>query len=265
MLVVVTHVLGSGLHLIEDGPLDGPPVVLTSGLAGALSDWDPLARLLAPSVRVLRFDRPGIGANAPSPKAPSARREVAVLDEVLDVAGAPAVLVGHSLAGLHVEAFARLRPARVRGAVLVDPSLAPPGIGRPFDAGAVLATAVVRLGLAGLAARCASPLLRLAGRPPARAAVVAEFAGYADLVAEVDALRGAHPLPDVPWWVLTAGGTLGGASSARRILGDHGAMAALASHGVHRIVPGSGHLMQLDCPEAVAEAVLRCVRTGPSR
>lgn len=257
MLVLVIHVL-------EDGPADAPPVVLTSGLAGALADWDPLTRLLAPSLRVLRFDRPGIGASAPSPVPPSARREVAVLDEVLDVAGAPAVLVGHSLAGLHVEAYLRLRPARVRGAVLVDPSLVPPGIGRPFDLGSVLATAVVRFGLAGLAAWCASPLLRLAGRPSARAAVVAELAGYADLVAEVDALRGAYPLPDVPWWVLTAGGTLGGASSARRILGDHGAMAALAPRGVHRIVPVSGHLMQLDRPEAVAEAVLRCIRTGRS-
>ncbi|RAS70148.1 pimeloyl-ACP methyl ester carboxylesterase [Lentzea atacamensis] len=254
MLVLVIHVLG-------DGPADGPPVVLTSGLAGALTDWDPLTRLLAPSMRVLRFDRPGYGASAPSPEAPSARREVAVLDEVLDIAGAPVVLVGHSLAGLHVEACVRLRPSRVCGAVLVDPSLAPPGIGRPFDPGAVLATAVARLGLADLAARCVSPLLRLAGRPPARAAAVAELAGYADLVSEVDGLRGVHPLPDVPWWVLTAGEALGGPRSARRILAAHEAMVALAPRGVHRIVPGSGHLMQLDRPDAVAEAVLR-IRTG---
>lgn len=83
--------------------------MLTSGLAGAVADWDAVTRLLAPAVRVLRFDRPGIGASTLSPSA---------------------VLVGHSLAGLHVEAYTRLRPARVRGAVLVDPSLAPPGIGR---------------------------------------------------------------------------------------------------------------------------------------
>ena len=247
------------IHVLEDGPAGAPPVVLTSGLAGACSDWDPLTRLLAPSVRVLRFDRPGNGASPPT-----ARREVAVLDEVLDIAETPAVLVGHSLAGLHVEACARLRPERVRGAVLVDPSLVPPGIGRPIDLGSTLATAVVRLGLANLAARSAGPLLRLAGRPPAGAGAVAQLAGYADLVAEVDALRGTHPLPDVPWWVLTAGGTLGRAGSARRILRSHGAMAALALRGVHRIVPGSGHLMQLDRPEAVAEVVLRCVRTGRS-
>jgi pimeloyl-ACP methyl ester carboxylesterase len=253
------HVLGSGVHLVADGPADAPPVVLTSGLAGAVADWDAVTRLLASSARVLRFDRPGTGASTPSPDAPSARREVAVLDAVLDFAGAPAVLVGHSLAGLHVEAYARLRPARVRGAVLVDPSLAPPGIGRPSDLGAVVATALVRLGAADLAARCAGPLLRLAGRPPARAAVVAELAGYADLVAEVDALRGAHPLPDVPWWVLTAGGTLGGARSARRILTAHEAMAAFAPHGVHRIVPDASHLVQLDSPAAVAGAVSRCL------
>lgn len=259
MMVLVIHVLGSDLHLVVDGPADAPPVVLTSGLAGAVSDWDAVTRLLTPAARVLRFDRPGIGASTPSSEPTSARREVAVLDAVLDLAGAPAVLVGHSLAGLHVEAYARLRPARVRGAVLVDPSLAPPGIGRPFDLGGVLASALVRLGAAGFAARCAGPLLRLFGRPPARAAVVAELAGYADLVAEVDGLRGAHPLPDVPWMVLTAGGTLGGAKSARRVLDVHESMAALAPHGVHRIVPEATHLVQLDDPAAVADSALRCL------
>lgn len=259
MLCLVINAVGSNLHLVTDGPVDAPPVVLTSGLAGTVADWDAVSRLLTPSVRVLRFDRPGIGASTPSSAVVSARREVTVLDAVLDVAGGPAVLVGHSLAGLHVEAYARLRPARVRGAVLVDPSLAPPGIGRPLDLGAVLAAALARLGAAGLAARCASPLLRLAGRPAASPAVVEEYAGYPGLVAEVDALRGAHPLPDVPWQVLTAGGTLGGPRSARRILTAHASMAVFSSRGVHRIVPDAKHLLQLDNPGTVADAVLRCL------
>ncbi|WP_053731512.1 alpha/beta fold hydrolase [Nocardia sp. NRRL S-836] len=253
------HVSGSEVRVVVDGPADAPPVVLTSGLAGAVADWDAVTRLLVPAARVLRFDRPGTGGSTPSPEAPSARRETDVLDAVLDVAGAPAVLVGHSLAGLHVEACARLRPARVRGAVLVDPSLAPPGIGRPFDLGAVCASVLVRLGAAGPAASLAGGLLRLVGRPPAGIGAVEELAGYADLVAEVDALRGAHPLPDVPWLVLTAGGTLGGARSARRILTAHGAMADFAPHGMHRIVPGASHLVQLDDPAAVADAVRRCL------
>lgn len=259
MLDLVIEVFGSDVHIVADGPVDAPPVVLVSGLAGAITDWTAVTRLLAPSARVLRFDRPGVGASTASPEAPSVRREVAVLDAVLDGAGVPAVLVGHSLGGLHVEGYARLRPARVRGAVLVDPSLAPPGIGRPFDLGAACATALVRLGLAGVAARSVSPLLRLVDRPPVRAAAVAELAGYPDLVADVDALRGRHPMPDVAWAVLTAGGTLGGPRSARRVLTAHESMAALAPRGVHRIVPGSTHLVQLDDPAAVAEAVLRCL------
>jgi pimeloyl-ACP methyl ester carboxylesterase len=257
MLGAVVEVLGSDVHVVTDGPADAPPVVLTCGLAGAIADWDAVTALLSPTTRVLRFDRPGTGASTPSSQPPSARREVAVLDAVLD-ACEPAVVVGHSLAGLHVEAFARLRPARVRGVVLVDPSLAPPGIGRPFDAGAVLATALVRLGAASAAARCASAVLAVLGRPPARAAAVAELAGYADLVAEVDALRRAHPLPDVPWWVLTAG-------ARRRVVAVHESMADLAPHGVHRLVPEASHMMQLDDPAAVADAVLRCLpelRTG---
>lgn len=123
----------------------------------------------------------------------------------------------------------------------------------------MIAAALVRLGAAGLAARCASPLLRLAGRPAATPAVVKELAGYPDQVAEVDALRGVHPLPDVPWQVLTAGGTLGGPRSTRRILTAHESMAAFSSRGVHRIVPEATHLVQLDNPDAVAGAVLRCL------
>ncbi|MEU7476540.1 alpha/beta fold hydrolase [Lentzea sp. NPDC042327] len=261
MLCPVANVVGSTLHLLVDGPADAPPVVLTSGLAGAVADWDVVTRLLTPSARVLRFDRPGTGASTPSPEPPSARREVAVLDAVLDVAGAPAVLVGHSLAGLHVEAYARLRPERVRGAVLVDPSLVPPGVGRPFDLSAVFAQALLRVGAAGPAARCAGPLLRLFGRPPATAAVVEELAGYPALVAEVDALR-THPLPDVPWQVLTAGGTLGGARSALHILTAHGSMASLSAHGLHRIVPEASHMVQLDDPGAVADAVRRCLSSS---
>ncbi|GAA2689469.1 Pimeloyl-ACP methyl ester carboxylesterase [Actinosynnema pretiosum] len=261
MLCTVVNVVGSDLHLVADGPADAPPVVLLSGLAGAIADWDPVTRLLATSARVVRFDRPGTGASTPSPEPPSARREVAVLDAVLDAVGAPAVLVGHSMAGLHAEAFARLRPWRVRGAVLVDPSLAPPGIGRPADVGAALAKALLRLGVAGPAARAASPLLHLAGRPPARVAVVQELAGYPELVAEVDALRGAHPLPDVPWWVLTAGGTLGRPRSASGVLAAHASMASLSPGGVHRVVPEAGHLVQLDDPRAVAGPVLRCLHS----
>lgn len=259
MLCSVVDVVGSDLHLMVHGPVGAPQVVLLSGLAGAVADWDPVTRLLAASARVVRFDRPGIGESTPSSEAPSLRREVAVLDAVLDFAGDPAVLVGHSLAGLHVEAYARLRPGRVRGAVLVDPSLVPPGIGRPVDPGAVLARALLGLGAAGLAARCATPILRLAGRPPIGVAVVEELAGYPALVAEVDALRGTYGLPDVPWQVLTAGGTLGGARSASRILTAHGSMASLSSRGVHRIVPEARHLVQVDDPLAVADAVLRCL------
>ncbi|MFD5829616.1 alpha/beta fold hydrolase [Lentzea sp. NPDC060358] len=258
----MVKVVGSDLHLVVDGPAGAAPVVLVSGLAGAVADWDPVTRSLAASARVVRFDRPGIGASTPAFEAAALRRDVAVLDAVLDVAGGPAVLVGHSLAGLHVEAYARMRPDRVRGAVLADPSLAPPGIGRPADIGAAAANALLGLGAAGLVARCAGPLLRLAGRPPISPAVVEELAGYPALVAEVDALRGTRELPDVPWQVLTAGGTLGGARSASRILSAHGSMASLSSRGVHRIVPDAGHLVQWDDPQAVADAVLRCLATA---
>lgn len=59
--------------------------------------------------------------------------------------------------------------------------------------------------------------------------------------------------------VLTAGETLGRPRSAGGVLAAHESMAALPPRGAHRIVRGSTHMMQLDDPDAVTEAVLSCL------
>ncbi|KIF03129.1 hydrolase, partial [Streptomyces sp. RSD-27] len=52
---------GTALHtLVEGAGDDGPPVVLSAGLAMAWFDWDEVAALLVAAGRtVIRFDRPG--------------------------------------------------------------------------------------------------------------------------------------------------------------------------------------------------------------
>jgi pimeloyl-ACP methyl ester carboxylesterase len=61
---------------------------------------------------------------------------------------------------------------------------------------------------------------------------------------------------DLPVVVLSAGG-IGG--QARPPSQEHVADAGLSSRGEHRVVPDSGHWVQLDAPEAVVDAIGRVV------
>ncbi|WP_189059699.1 alpha/beta fold hydrolase [Longimycelium tulufanense] len=275
-----------GLHVLRDGPADAPVVVLGPGLGGSCLDWRLVARLLTGHASVVRFDRPGTGhsgpCSGPCGGPPSLRREMAVLAAA--TGGAPVVLVGHSVAALHMEGFARTRPEAVRGLVLVDPSVEPPdGIGSARSAGSLrsidplvpvtrllsrlptlprrLARRVgpagrqIAIGLGALTRRetgSRAELAEIYGRPEVLRAVLAEYAAYPELVTDLQRLRAERPLPAVPLVVLTAGRACG-----PNVLVGHRAMAAMSPLGEHVVVPGSRHLMPLDRPDAVALAVRR--------
>lgn len=249
--------LAGQVHVRDTGRPNGSAVVLSSRLGGTWSDWDAVVALLAPHARVLVFDRPGTGGSGPALAPPTLAREVAVLDAVLDAghdAGRRAVLVGHAVAALHVEAWARLRPSRVRGLVLVDPTPQPPGAGRPFDAPALAARWALRLRVDGAVARWGPAPWRWARRDLALTrAVLEELASYPRQASAVERLRAFRPLPPAPFTVLTPG---------RRARPEHEALAAMAPWGTTVLVPGSGHLVPVDRPDAVALAVLKALRGG---
>ncbi|MEV0202149.1 alpha/beta fold hydrolase, partial [Nonomuraea sp. NPDC050691] len=110
----------------------GPAVILTGGLGGAWLPWDRLTWALARGHRVIRFDRPGLGADAPVPltpwgpgSPPTLYGEAARLAALAPAHPGRVTVVAHGQAAWHAEAFARLHPLRVAGLVLVDPA---PGV-----------------------------------------------------------------------------------------------------------------------------------------
>jgi 3-oxoadipate enol-lactonase len=159
----------------------GPAVVLVHGFGLDMRMWDPQARQLAASFRVVRLDCRGFGASGPFDPAVSythAGDLLALLDH-LEIA--QAALVGLSFGGRVVLQAALAAPDRVAGLALLDAVLD----GVPWDpesaAAADLAARQAReLGLlAGRVAWLAHPLFDAARRSPRLASELAAMvAGY---------------------------------------------------------------------------------------
>ncbi|MFG2328187.1 alpha/beta fold hydrolase [Streptomyces sp. NPDC048604] len=264
---------GVAHHVVVEG--SGPVCVLGAGLALSWFDWDPVVPLLAPRRTIVRFDRPGHGLSAPAPAAPTAAGEAHRIAGLLDALGlpGPATVVGHSLAGFHAEAFARLHPDRTAGLVLVDSSVeehahvpAAPALrtAAARGLGAVLSAAGVPAALGPLARRASVRLSRHSGGDPAPAALVRrcyttsrvttgallENAHYRAVAAELLALRERAPLPPgLPVTVLAA------PDGSPRWGARQRALARRLGARFEAVEP-SGHLVMLDRPDAVARAVL---------
>ncbi|MGA4543293.1 alpha/beta fold hydrolase [Uniformispora flossi] len=269
---------GTVLHVVQDGA--GPTVLVTSGLACAWFDWDTTVPLVAPHGRVVRFDRPGLGLSAPDPRPPTLYGEAERLRAVAEAVGAPGpyVIVAHSYAGFHAEAFARLHPEHTAGVVLVDASAEPRARTRPAPAARLaLAHAIggtfrrtglsrpVGPALRRLAVRGFSRRGRDAGDPEWTrrsyasgrflTAAFTENTTYLDQAAELLRLRDRTAFPDVPLRVLAAAGGREPDAVKARWLDRQRALAAMAPRGRCDIVEDAAHLLMIDRPDAVAAAV----------
>ncbi|KJK59007.1 hydrolase [Saccharothrix sp. ST-888] len=268
---------GTPLHVRSEGR--GPACVLSGGLGCSWFDWDAVVALLAPHRTVVRFDRPGYGLSAPARLVPTAAREAERIRRVLDSLGLTGrcTVAGHSLAGFHAEAFARLHPERTAALVLLDGSVEPEARPRPVPglrdltartlAASATALAVPYLfGPAGrrLVARASTvrredpvpvELVRRCYRPGrALRAALRENSSYRDVAAQLAELRRAAPLPQVPVTVLAADDGRDSRRTRRWLEAQRGLAELLGAE--YRTVAPAGHLLMFDRPDAVAEAIL---------
>ena len=272
---------GYRLHLYCVGE-GAPTVVMDAGLGGGVPDWSTVQPGVSKFARVCAYDRAGMGWSDSGVEPRTSRQVVAELHALLGNAGerAPYILVGHSIAGIHVQLYASQYPDEVAGLVLVDsshedqlnrkgmtaiPSFYPPLIK------AVSPFGVVRLlDLVGTPSPNMPPEVEVE-----RAAVYSHTRNmytYADEIAAIavsmEQLRAAPMrLGDKPLIVLTRGmkeanqaSSPEGAEQAEQAWAELQAdLAHRSSSGRQIIAEKSSHYIQFDQPDLVIDAIRQVV------
>lgn len=225
-------------HQVEIATAGSGPVtvVFEAGLGLDWTNWDEVASEVARHTRVFAYSRPGYGASGP---ATTSRDPQVIVEELRALLAAeghapPYLLVGHSIGGGYVELFAKAHSDEVFGVVLVDPRH------RDF-----LATCE-----AAQLDNCGIPEPLLQTQP---ASAIAEYHAFP---LASDEIRAAGPFGSYPVRVLTA--TDHPVSPAREQLWEHmlASLAAEAADGEQIMVPGAGHVIQVDRPDAVIQTIL---------
>jgi pimeloyl-ACP methyl ester carboxylesterase len=256
---------GYRLHLWCTGE-GSPAVILDTGLAGSTPGWGFVQPDVARFTRVCSYDRAGMGYSDPGPSPRTARRIASELAELLvrGGIGAPVVLVGASIAGFNVRVFASDHPDRAAGLVLVDASHEDQAHDVPRMARFVpLLSTIGVLRLFGISFGQRVESLAPSVRQFARATSF-RAAGYqaaADEIIHVresaSEVRSSRRKLTIPVIVVT--GARGADENWRQLQRDQ---ASLSERGCLMIAEQSGHVVPIDQPEVIVDAIRMVVETA---
>lgn len=249
---------GHRLHLWCTGA-GAPPVILEAGLGGSSADWGFVQPDIARFTRVCSYDRAGMGYSDPGPSPRTARRIAEELAKLIDRSGldGPVVLVAASSGGFDVRVFASDHTDRVAGLILIDASHEDQTHEVPRLARwAPLLSSIGIFRLLGISFGPSPALLspsvqRFIGATRFRAAgyqaAADEIIHIRDSASEVRTSRRKLPIPVV---VVTGAG--GADATWRDLQRDQ---VKLSERGCQIIAEQSGHLVQIDQPQIVVNAV----------
>ena len=222
-----------------------PTVVFDSGLGDGLRPWQGIFPEVARFTRVVAYDRAGYGQSQPGPNPRSFTRAATELHTLLHRAGIqpPYVLVGHSLGGAHIRAFAHLYKDEVAGLVFVDP----------------ISESVFKSMSLEENEKEAARMQAMFKEGPPGALAEFEFA-FGEVRNGFPQLASYGSPPDVPMMLLLANRDRDpdGHDAAER-LRQYGIWMADATEGGVVLAPDSSHYIQRDDPALVISAIRKVV------
>jgi len=249
---------GHRLHLWCTGA-GSPPVILEAGLGGSSADWGFVQPEIARFTRVCSYDRAGMGYSDPGPSPRTARRIAEELATLIDRSGldGPVVLVAASSGGFDVRILASDHTDRVTGLVLVDashedqthdiprlarwvPLLSSIGIFRLLD-----------ISFGPRPALLSPSVQKFVGATRFRAtgyqAAADEIIHIRESASEVRTSRRTLPIP-----VVVVTGARGADATWQELQRDQ---VKLSERGCQIVAERSGHLVQIDQPQIIVNAV----------
>ena len=264
-----------------------PTVILESGLGIPAVGWQLVQPEIAKFAAVCSYDRAGYGWSDPGPFPRTSREIARELHALLENAHVPPpyVLVGHSFGGFNVRMFNLLYPSEVAGVVFVDASQEDQELKmrrsiREADAkdlrqlqrmnsvmGFLIQLGIARAGmtrsldLQKLPADLRDELIYLQLQRKFVDAMVSEESSFDD---SVDQVRGAGTLGNKPVVVLTAGAFVDIPAVPKQDSDEFFAswvgelqprLAHLSSRGRQVVLLNSHHLIPLEQPQAIVNAV----------
>ena len=249
---------GHRLHLWCTGA-GNPAVILETGLGGSSVGWGFVQPEVARFTRACSYDRAGMGYSNPGPSPRTARRLARELAQLLEHGGipGPVVLVGASIGGFTVRVFASEHEQRAAGLVLVDashedqvhevprlapfvPFLAPAGVFRLLGVSFGPSPDSLASSVRGYAR---ATRFRGAGYQ----AAADEIMHVRESAAEVRNTRRQLTIP-----VVVVTGARGADAAWRGLQRDQ---VGLSQHGCQVIAEQSGHVVPIDQPGVVVEAI----------
>jgi pimeloyl-ACP methyl ester carboxylesterase len=280
-----------------------PVVVLEAGAGVPGVGWSLVQPGIAQFTRVCSYDRGGYGWSDPGPMPRTSLEIAKELHTLLITAGEkpPYLLVAHSLGAFYVRVYNHEYPAEVAGMVLVDPSDSdqmnpmPPAMlaamkrqGRQMNTYRTFAPFLIRFGVLRLLANSRAPenpdsnqvlqdeMLYLSRQPKYVETIASEASAM--FPEDADEVRASGDLGEKPLIVLSAGEMdqppvlpKGVTQQDVDALHDafvhdlHARQAKLSKRGQQIIIPDSHHMIPLERPAAIVDAVRQVSAATDSR
>lgn len=282
--------IGGPVHYLDFGGAAGAPVIVcVHGLGGSAVNWLAIAPLLTDRFQLLAPDLAGHGLTRSQGRGTDVMANRGLLDRFIDaVPASPVVLIGNSMGGMISLFEASMAASKVKALVLVDPALpflpvwpdpavtaifalsSAPGLGRMIaarrrqmspEAAVADVLALCCVDAARVPADVVAAHVEMARRRTAFTEVSADFATAArSVISTAGQLRGSayrRAVRSVRCDVLLLHGSrdrLVPVATARKT--------ALANPSWKLVVlPGLGHVPQLEAPQDCAPAISRWLQS----